>query len=205
MHRFIPEISAAFPEVPWVFVFRDPVEVMVSNLKSFVGAPCVRIPRQEKLRQAANKKLSPPVGPAAGLQINPDIFRGRVVGRGAGLREQGGGRRRRLDGERGGLEQASPQSNGTVGHALQEGIEGDEPFTLTSLSSNGLAGFGIGSGIGGVGAWEGIGDLYDEHGDRGEPRAAENRRVLVETLNKKSMKLTMNMSMECADWLMVSR
>ncbi|CAN0557492.1 unnamed protein product, partial [Laminaria digitata] len=35
-------ISEAYPEVPWVFVFRDPVEVMVSNLKSLAGAPCVR-------------------------------------------------------------------------------------------------------------------------------------------------------------------
>ncbi|CAN0121879.1 unnamed protein product, partial [Pylaiella littoralis] len=50
--KFLPEISEAYPEVPWIFVFRDPVEVMVSNLKSFAAAPCVRIPRQEKLRKA---------------------------------------------------------------------------------------------------------------------------------------------------------
>ncbi|CAM9958835.1 unnamed protein product, partial [Ectocarpus sp. 8 AP-2014] len=45
--KFVSQISEAYPEVPWVFVFRDPVEVMVSNLKSYAGAPCVRIPRQE--------------------------------------------------------------------------------------------------------------------------------------------------------------
>ncbi|CAM9737212.1 unnamed protein product [Discosporangium mesarthrocarpum] len=30
----IPLMSEAFPEVPWIYLFRDPVEVMVSNLKA---------------------------------------------------------------------------------------------------------------------------------------------------------------------------
>ncbi len=52
LFRFVHQITEAYPDVPWVFVFRDPVEVMVSNLKAFSGAPCVRIPRQEKARLA---------------------------------------------------------------------------------------------------------------------------------------------------------
>jgi hypothetical protein len=32
--RDLPLVSLAFPDVPWIFVYRDPVEVMVSNLRS---------------------------------------------------------------------------------------------------------------------------------------------------------------------------
>lgn len=49
--KFLPELTRAYPKVPWVFVFRDPVEVMVSNLKNLDAGPCVRIPRQEVIKK----------------------------------------------------------------------------------------------------------------------------------------------------------
>ncbi|CAN0511795.1 unnamed protein product, partial [Discosporangium mesarthrocarpum] len=36
------EINTAFPAVPWAYIFRDPVEVMVSNLRDGAGGPCIR-------------------------------------------------------------------------------------------------------------------------------------------------------------------
>lgn len=44
--------------MPWIFVFRDPVEVMVSNLKSLAQGPCVRIPRQEAVKMKNAEKAA---------------------------------------------------------------------------------------------------------------------------------------------------
>lgn len=31
--KFVPEVEEAWPDVPWIYLFRDPLEVMASNLK----------------------------------------------------------------------------------------------------------------------------------------------------------------------------
>jgi len=41
--RFAPQLTEIFNDVPWVYLFRDPVEVMVSNIgRGETGGPCVR-------------------------------------------------------------------------------------------------------------------------------------------------------------------
>ncbi|KAG5186768.1 hypothetical protein JKP88DRAFT_288513 [Tribonema minus] len=41
--KFAPVVTSMFPDVPWVYLFRDPVEVMVSNIgRGELAAPCVR-------------------------------------------------------------------------------------------------------------------------------------------------------------------
>jgi hypothetical protein len=38
----ISDITAAFPDVPWIFVYRAPVEVIMSHMKRPDSAPCMR-------------------------------------------------------------------------------------------------------------------------------------------------------------------
>jgi len=53
-------LSAAFPETPWIFVYRDPVQVMMSHFKHGVGghgAPCLR---EHKRPRAATARILDP-------------------------------------------------------------------------------------------------------------------------------------------------
>eukprot|EP00752_Nemacystus_decipiens_P013496 g11955.t1 len=239
--KFLPQISEAYPEVPWVFVFRDPVEVMVSNLKSFAGAPCVRIPRQEKARKAA--KGAGPKGGARGAKGKnvEGAGRGGGAGRlgasgpgmkalqaqrqekkqkaalgGPGGDRDGGGETRRLSATGGG-------GDGDI-HAEGDGADGE--WTVDADS-------------GAVALWEEDGEEGEEEEDGGGdcdlfgsvswnsytsdgvdslgaplPEAAfpSCRPLALESevadqqarrLQKRrpSQELTMDMTMECADWL----
>ena len=39
---FMPYVLKAFPDTPWIFIHRNPVEVMVSNLKTKKASDCLR-------------------------------------------------------------------------------------------------------------------------------------------------------------------
>lgn len=199
--RFIPEISEAFPEVPWVFVFRDPVEVMVSNLKSFTGAPCVRIPRQEKMRKAGKGgPKSPPV-----KNRRPGVTRGKFPGN-----------RRGLQGGRGGAEMGV----GVVGY--QDAVSSPD-MDINALSRGGEGGQGgVSGGAGGSRgevfeesvSWNGFTDGgFDSFGvpfsgmvlggdGEGEWGGGDGRRSL-KPIGASKFKLSANMTTECADWLKV--
>ena len=82
----LPLLREAFPEVPWVFLYRDPVEVLVS---------------QQRMRgiQMLPQVISPArfgLDPAAALQLSPDEYCAQVLARvcDAALAEtaRGGGR-----------------------------------------------------------------------------------------------------------------
>lgn len=182
-HRFIDHLTDAYPEVPWVFVFRDPVEVMVSNLKSFAGAPCVRIPRQTKLRENGKitKKKSPHL---AKQRASNKVGNGKVL---AG----GGVRARRLEvGEPNESDGVVPSSPRIEDNALvrRRGSEGHDAWG--SLSWNGETG-------------EYIDSLDDMAGAREMMEYdGELHRSL---LGRAKASLTKNMTMECADWLQVRR
>lgn len=215
--RFLPEISEAYPEVPWIFVFRDPVEVMVSNLKSLAGAPCVRIPRQEKLRKSSKiakrpKGKSPPG--KAGLIGAPlgDNLRERFQGHDAlAGKAWGGGDRRLAAGNSGAggsatvLAMASGEGEASSllledGSAvLWEGgydeEEGDcDPFDSVSWNGDFAAGGG-----GGGSCSSPVEDAFALELGEGEERWRRRRLVAKRTVQQ----LTMNMTMECADWLKV--
>ncbi|CAM9345981.1 unnamed protein product [Scytosiphon promiscuus] len=242
--KFLPEISEAYPEVPWIFVFRDPVEVMVSNLKSLAGAPCVRIPRQEKLRKSSKITKRPK---AKGGPVKPGLPRGPAI---ENVRERlrgqqgleplgrnawgGGGRRGRRMLE---VAEAGHAANGGAGLA-------EEDWGLASASA--VAEWARGDGgapslpheDGGVAFWQGDGDWGEEeeeeegegdcdpfdsvswNGDRagvdscsssaeafaapefafGQEGDEERWRRLIPS-KRSAQQLTMNMTMECADWL----
>lgn len=237
--RFLPQISEAYPEVPWVFVFRDPVEVMVSNLKSFASAPCVRIPRQEKARLAA--KLAGPKG-------SPRGPKGRKGGGGGGgqtldaLRQQrkkgalgpgggrggrrlsatgGGGGNDRAEGEEGngGGWMADTMAQGGAVYPLpdaesgvvalweeeeEEEEEGEEdgggdcdPFASVSWNSY------TSGGLDSLGAPLPV-SAFPSHslGLDSEVSAQQDQRILLPS-KRSPQQLTMNMTMECADWLKV--
>lgn len=199
--RFIPEISEAFPEVPWVFVFRDPVEVMVSNLKSYSGAPCVRIPRQEKLRKAGLGGKNPAL-----KKYRPGVSRGKLPPRrrslrDGGVRETGEGTGvaakaavdyygDRRHGHR--YDAVSPPPG--VNNASWEGSVNsrrevfDESVSWNGFTDGGFDSFGVPfSGMRG--------------GDEGEHDGGDGRSLKLVGASK--FKLTMNMTVECADWLKV--
>lgn len=243
------QISEAYPEVPWVFVFRDPVEVMVSNLKSYAGAPCVRIPRQEKLRKQASRKFENLGG------REPAMLKSKAARDAAALREtrpkfgRGRGREpwgREPEGVRGG----GKRSRSLVEVAVVLG--GSAPGEGVTATANGVAAGGGGGGGGdafseidtGIVVWEeeeeeeevkdGDSDFYASVSWGGgisggiessnlplypavyssaalfEPSpwesaafgADEGRRSLAR--KKPGQMLTMNMTMECANWLQVS-
>lgn len=182
-----------------MFVFRDPVEVMVSNLKSYAGAPCVRIPRQEKLRKAGVGGKKP-----ASKKYRPGVSRGKPPRR-RSLREGGV----RETGEGAGMEGAAVDYYGGhrhdhrhdavspppgVNNASWEGIVNsrrevfDESVSWNGFTDGGFDSFGVPfSGMRG--------------GDEGEHDGGDGRSLKLVGASK--FKLTMNMTVECADWLKV--
>lgn len=140
--RFVSQISEAYPEVPWVFVFRDPVEVMVSNLKSYAGAPCVRIPRQDRLRKQASKKFKTPGGGY------PATAKSRTV-RDAALRDRRPKFGREWGQERFGREPKGVRGGGKKSRSLVEAaggvLGGSAPREELTTTANGLD---VGSGGG---------------------------------------------------------
>eukprot|EP00903_Cladosiphon_okamuranus_P016016 g14788.t1 len=234
--KFLPQISEAYPEVPWVFVFRDPVEVMVSNLKSLAGAPCVRIPRQEKARLAAKLGGAGPRGPPRGPKGRKGVGGG---GGGGGRGNSGSGDygasgrvrqrldavRRERDDERGapglgggrGRRGLSATGGGWGDWMADTTAEEGSVYPLTD-SESGVVAFWDGEEDEGEG--EGDDDLFgggtwDSFTSGGSDSlvtpswpaslessvaAQQDRRILL-TSKRSPQKLTMNMTMECADWL----
>jgi hypothetical protein len=72
VHR--SQIARLWPEVPWLFLYRDPVEIIVSNLKA--DAAWVRV--DESPREAA---LLNGAGPEASASMGREEHCARVVGR----------------------------------------------------------------------------------------------------------------------------
>ncbi|MGD0089790.1 MAG: sulfotransferase [Planctomycetota bacterium] len=68
---YLPLIQRAFPEVPWVFVYREPVEVIVSNLRERAGRTVPRLPEAAILG----------VDPIQALQMPPEEYCALVIGR----------------------------------------------------------------------------------------------------------------------------
>ncbi|CBJ48553.1 conserved unknown protein [Ectocarpus siliculosus] len=242
------QISEAYPEVPWVFVFRDPVEVMVSNLKSYAGAPCVRIPRQEKLRKQASRKFkklggggepamlkSKAARDAAALQkTRPKFGRGRGRGSEPWGREpegvRGGGKRSRslveaavvlggsapgegvtatangvaAGGGGGGDDAFSERDTGVVVWEEEEEEEevedGDSDFYASVSWSGGISGGIESSDLPLYPAAYSSAALFEPSPWESAAFGADERRRSLAT-KKTGQMLTMNMTMECANWL----
>lgn len=221
-HRFLPELSEAYPAVPWVFVFRDPVEVMVSNLKSFGGAPCVRIPRQEKLRKDGKLKAN------GALPKGSDKFgggRGKVP-RGTSLQKPfvGPGPHRRGQGRRlaqAGAEVVGVHASAGRGEGTGGGWDGEGDWDGDVFGSVSWNGVGYGNASTDWGLHHELASP-DSSRSRGSPGGVSvstalrgggggaldasdvDGRRLVGKKAGVSMTLTPDMTMECADWLQVN-
>lgn len=230
--------------MPWIFVFRDPVEVMVSNLKSLAGAPCVRIPRQEKLRKKG-KISKRPTGKAA-----PGKTKGGLVG-GPGMeslkqrlreqqQQQQQGRESGGDGAWGGGDRRMERRLAAAGGAVDGGVGGVGGSALAVGAVEGVGSSFLPLEEGSVVLWEdGRAGVAEEEGDC-DPFHSESwngdyggddscsppagagafasagvefafaeegegerwRRMLAS--KRAAQQLTMNMTIECSDWLKVN-
>ena len=190
---------------------------MVSNLKSLAGAPCVRIPRQEKLRQNAKgtkKSQHLLLGGAGGLRSHLGASRGEAGG-GKGAMKGQGGKARRLGGGGGGTKSIALRGEGEEEGGTR-GERGDGWDVFGSVSWNGdasgefdvlgvpLPGL-IGSPSAGSAANAtavaptSAAALYG--GSWGAPRRGGRRLPAAQA--RQPAALTMSMSVECADWLKV--
>lgn len=222
-----------------MFVFRDPVEVMVSNLKSLSAAPCVRIPRQEKARKAAKLGTGP--------KGSPRRPNGGGGGRGGGGGGGGGGGpfgqvRKTLDDlHQEQAEKDSLERDGGSGGGRRRLMGGWAAATTTTAQGGGAVYPSPDAGNGAIALWEEDGE--EEEAEEGgsdwgsfgsvscdsytsggvldpfgsplpasafpsqspaldaEVAAQQDRRLL--SPSKRSSQLTMDMTMECADWLKV--
>jgi len=64
-------IRSAFPNVPWIFLYRDPVEVIVSQMRQ----------RGSHMVPGAIKHSLPDLGLEAALQMSPEEYCARILGR----------------------------------------------------------------------------------------------------------------------------
>lgn len=67
----LPLVRAAFPEVPWIFVYRDPAAVLVSQLRR----------RGYHMIPGALAEADVGLEPGAAMQLSPEEFAAAVLGR----------------------------------------------------------------------------------------------------------------------------